>query len=138
MKADQHGREDVMTEAVSLTERIECCYSENAEPAVMGFNKERWLFVYFGSDPMYRFDVLGRLRRAFVDGKLFRTAESTLAVMERHSTRDQMEPGLKEASYLLRRDLSPEEVKDFHTRMLREIHALSFGLQCENIIRQFP
>ena len=138
MRPDEHGREDVMTEAVSLIERIECRYSESAEPAVLGFNQQRWLFIYLGSDPMYRFDGLGRLRRAFVDGMLYRTAESTLAIMERHSSRNQSEPRLKEASYLLRHDLSAEELKRFHTRMLREMHELSAGLESSNILRQIP
>lgn len=138
MRPDEHGREDVMTEAVSLIERIECRYSENAEPAVLGFNQQRWLFVYFGSDPMYRFDELGRLRRAFVDGMLYRTAESTLAIMERHSSRNQSEPGQKEGSYLLRRDLSLDELKEFHARMLRELQQLNFGLETRNILRQIP
>ncbi|MEZ6044739.1 MAG: hypothetical protein R3C11_03990 [Planctomycetaceae bacterium] len=40
-------------------------------------------FLYLGPDPVYHFDAAGRLKRAYVEGLLYRTQESTLARLER-------------------------------------------------------
>ena len=138
MRLDEHGQEDVMKEAVSLIKRIECQYASRVEPVVLGFNQHGWLFVYFGSDPMYRFDEQGRLRRAFVNGMLFRTTGETLAMMERHSSRNQTDPQRNSNSYLLRRDLSPDELDAFRRRLRFELEDLRIGLDQGEILRQYP
>ena len=138
MRLDEHGQEDVMKEAVSLIKRIECRYASRIEPVVLGFNQQGWLFVYFSSDPMYRFDKQGQLRRAFVDGILFRTTGKTLAMMERHSSRNQTEPRQQSDSYLLRRDLAPDELEAFRRRLRSELEDLCVGLDQGEIVRQYP
>ena len=63
MARNEADHEDLMRDAVSLVKRIECRHSSRPEPAVVGFTLLGWLFVYLGSDPMYRLpDEHGRLR----------------------------------------------------------------------------
>ena len=81
MARNEADREDMMSEAVSLIRRIEYLTPARGAPILAGFNAFGWLFVYVGNDVMYRFDEQGRLRRAFVDGLLYRTEGSTLAML---------------------------------------------------------
>ena len=136
MRADEHGQEDIFKEAVSLLQRIEVRYSADREPAVLGVNSAGWLFVYLGSGPMYRFDETGRLRRAFVDGQIYRTTGKTLAVMRRE--RDHLDVGKEvgSESLLLRSDLSARELESFRIRMLAQLKELSEGLNSTLILRQ--
>ena len=104
----------------------------------MGFNKIGWLFVYPGGDSMYRFDEQGRLRRAFVDGYLYRTEGRTLAMMERQRAREHGGSKPDSESVLLRRDLSPNELEQFRIRVHRELDELTAGLRNAEITRQHP
>lgn len=135
MKRDEHGREDVMREAVSLNERIEFRLPSTSEPIVLGLNQFGWLFVYIGSDPMYRFDHLGRLRRAFVDGFLFRTSGKSLARLDRRGVVDGPQ---STESVLLRQDLSAQELDEFRLRMRFQIEELLKHLNPEAVTRHFP
>ncbi len=138
MRRDENDQEDLMKEAVSLVKRIEFRYPAEQQPVVLGFNSLGWLFVYLGDDPMYRFDELGRLRRAFVDGKLFRTGGHTLAMMDRQKDQVCPERPSMSASILLRRDLSAEELDAFRVRVRRELEELSDGLCHGELTRQYP
>lgn len=129
--------DDLMSEAVSLVPRLECRCHPWAEPVLLGLNKLDWLFVYIGSDPMYRFDELGRLRRAFVDGKLLRTTGQTLAVMDRQSTSRLPDPQRTE-SILLRHDLSSDALWEFQQRVRTDLQALANALSDAEILRQHP
>lgn len=129
--------DDLMSEAVSLVPRLECRCTPWAEPVLLGLNNLDWLFVYFGSDPMYRFDEQGRLRRAFVDGQLLRTTGQTLAVMDRQSTSRQPDPHRTE-SVLLRHDLTPDLLLQFQRRVRSELESLSSALSDAEILRQYP
>ena len=87
---------------------------------------------------MYRFDEQGRLRRAFVDGMLFRTSGHTLAMMERRKEQNPREPDSTPGSVLLRQDLSPDELNAFRERLRRELEELIDGLGRGEITRQHP
>ncbi len=137
MARNESDHEDLMSEAVSLVRRIEYRYQSRQEPSVIGFNRLGWLFVYLGSDPMYRFDERGRLRRAFVDHRLYRTTGKTLAVLERHRTESTIDHAAQD-SILLRRDLSPAELVDFRDRMRDELEVLKYGLKVGTVLRQHP
>jgi len=129
--------DDLMSEAVSLVPRMEFHCDPWTQPVLLGLNSLNWLFVYIGTDPMYRFDEHGRLRRAFVDGQLLRTTGETLAVMDRQSTSRLPDPQ-KTESALLRRDMPPEALLQFQQRVRTELQALANGLPHSRMTRQHP
>lgn len=114
-------REDLLREAVALVRRLEL--SVEAHAILLGFRATGWLSLYFDADPMYQFDELGRLRRAFVDGLLYRTQGSCLAQLERQRTAAE--------TLLVRRDLSEELLASFrqqvHGRILWLLERLVSG-----------
>ena len=101
----EHDKEDLMREAVALRERIELAVHGEADFVTAGFRSTGALALYFGGDPVYQFDPEGRLRRAFVNGLLFRTQGHTLAELTRVRK--------DEATELQRRDLSDVELVEF-------------------------
>ena len=135
MARNESDREDMMAEAVSLVRRIECRSELFSEPIVAGFNVQGWMFLYIGSDPMYRFDDQGRLRRAFVDCRLYRTQGHTLAVMDRQRTFDAGEPV---ETTLVRQDLSAVELEVFRLRMHSNLNNVSECLRTGIVTRQHP
>ncbi len=135
MARNESDREDMMAEAVSLVRRIECRSELFSEPIIAGFNLQGWMFLYIGSDPMYRFDEQGRLRRAFVDGRLYRTQGQTLAVLDRQRTFDAGEPV---ETNLVRQDLSAGELTAFRLRMYSQLNLVSECLRIGAITRQYP
>jgi hypothetical protein len=71
--------------------------------------------IFIGQDPVYQFDSEGRLRRAFVDGLLYRSHHTTLAMLKRERSETQ--------TLLLRTDLPDDALQSFRGTML-----LSLGL----------
>ena len=138
MIPDENGREDLMREAVSLTRRIECLFPGRADVVVFGFNDLDWLFVYPGGDTMYRFDHEGRLRRAFVDGLLYRSSGQTLAELTRQGEQKPSTANGRPESILLRRDLSADELNRFRKAVLTEIETFCRGLRDAAITRRSP
>jgi hypothetical protein len=138
MARNETDRDDLMREMTSLVRRLECRYAVEAKLAVIGFNSQGWLFVYLGSDPMYRFDEQSRLRRAFVDGLLLRTEGHTLATMTRQREPASNPPRVGNSTTLVRRDLSPEQLAQFRLRMRKELASLCTGLRDGVVTRQYP
>ncbi len=98
-------REDLMREATALGQRAEFRRPDAAETVIAGYRSDGSLSIYFGPDPCYHFNPDLRLRRAYVEGDLYRTQGTTLARMQRIRTHD--------AVVLQRHDLSPEECESF-------------------------
>ena len=98
-------RDDLLREAVALVRRMELRVSPGDNVIVIGFRPTGWLSVYFNADPMYQFDELGRLRRAYTDGLLYRSEGSVLARLERQR--------LEAETTLVRRDLCGESLVEF-------------------------
>ncbi len=121
-----------MREAVALTERVELLSPADSPTIVAGFRPNGFLTVYWGDDPYYQFDDQGRLRRAVVDGRLFRTQGGGLAQLTREDEPD--------AAVLLRHDLDPAELADFRQAMLSRVRELHETLASGHvqIIRQVP
>lgn len=105
----ESDREDLMREATALRRRIELAVPEEPEPIVAGFRGDGALSLYFGPDPVYHFDAAGRLRRAYVDGRLYRTQGETLARLARVRQ--------PTATELVRHDLTRSELAEFLARM---------------------
>jgi hypothetical protein len=125
-------REDLMRDATALIERVELRVAGQGSAVVAGFRRDGRLSIYFGDDPAFHFDEGGRLRRAFVDGDLYRSQGMTLARLRRR--RDQT------TTELQRHDLDPAESQRFAMNMtgcLRELLDALVSSRYE-IIRQVP
>ena len=114
-------RDDLIREATALVRRAEFHIPGDAEPVVVGFRSNAALSVYFGGDPVYHFDAEGRLRRAFVDGQLYRTQGETLTRLRRVRTESRI--------VLHRQDLSPIELDRFRHIMRDRLRRLQTALQ---------
>lgn len=132
MARHEADREDLFVEATALTRRIELALSGAAEPVVAGCRPTGAWSIYFGGDPCYHFDPNGRLRRAFVDARLYRTQGDTLARLHRVRTDDAVE--------LVRTDLSAVERRAFLERMRQRLAELQQQLADGTAARrrQFP
>jgi hypothetical protein len=105
MARHEADREDLMSEAVSLVRRAEFVTPGEVELVVAGFKASGDMSIYFGADPVFHFDALGRMRRAWCQGLLYRTQGTTLARLARQRS--------KTATRLVRHDLSPDELHPF-------------------------
>jgi hypothetical protein len=121
--------EDPMRELVALTERVELTGEEGSPTIVAGFRPDGRLSIYFGEDPYYQFDAEGRFRRAFVDGRLFRTQGASLAALTRSG-----------GAVLVRHDLVVDELEAFLADMLKRLGCLREALRAGHlmVIRQVP
>jgi hypothetical protein len=122
---NEQDREDLIREAVALTQRTEFDVPELAEHVVIGFRVTGACSIYLGADPVYQFDEQHRLRRAFVDGRLFRSQPPTLVELTRQRT--------DQHTTLLSRDLSAAECDDFLNRMRSRLTTLAHAIQSGSI-----
>ena len=132
MARTETDREDLMAEAVAMTRRLELYRDGEPAPLVIGFRPNGWLSIYLGPDRMYQFDEGGRLRRAFVNGFLFRTQGTTLARM--HRERSDTETTLR------RHDLTPHELAEFRAELIHHVGRF-FNLLAQGdlkVLRQIP
>ncbi|MCA9005499.1 MAG: hypothetical protein KDA70_09530 [Planctomycetaceae bacterium] len=83
MALHEQDREDLMREATALFPRAEFQVEQEHEPLFWGQKKNGHFSFYFGSDPVYQFDQNAFLRRAYLNGQLYRTQGSTLARLTR-------------------------------------------------------
>ena len=83
MARHEDDREDLMREAVALTDRVELSVDGFESLITIGFRSNSAMSIFLGPDAVYHFDPEGRLRRAFVDGLLFRSQHTTLAMLRR-------------------------------------------------------
>lgn len=109
MARNESEREDLINEATALLPRAEFLLPSLPEPLTVGFRDSAPSF-FFGQNQVYHFDPCGRLRRAFVDGFLFRSQHSGLARLERTRSESQ--------TTLLRTDLDTEQQQLFRQQML--------------------
>lgn len=134
MAREEADREDLLRELAALTPRIELellagCARQNV---VAGRRRDGGLSIYIGSDPVYHFDSVGRLRRAFVEGDLYRSQGTTLARLTRRRGEHETE--------LLRHDLTPDELVPFLAQMTGRIAwiAGAFESQRYRVLRSVP
>lgn len=132
MARHEAEREDLMAEATALRERIEYSVAGRAEPVVAGFRESGQWSLYFGSDPVYHFAADGALRRAFLEGDLFRSQRTTLARLTRVRTGDEVQ--------LVRHDLTAVELEQFAHRLKEHLASLKGAIETGSaqITRQVP
>lgn len=120
MARRESDREDLMAEATALVQRAQFAMPHDAPGVIAGFRRDGTLSLYFGQDPCYHFDADLRLRRAFVDGLLYRTQGRTLTRLERHRTEETVE--------LLRHDLSEAQWQTFCAQAVDRLRRLHTAL----------
>lgn len=132
MARQESDREDLMKEAIALVRRAEFRIAGIADTCVAGFRSNNAFSIYFGPDPTFHFDQTGRLRRAFVEDRIYRTQGNTLARLIRVHTSQQTE--------LQRFDLPAGELADFLDQTQRRLQTLHAALLRRDvtIIAQIP
>jgi hypothetical protein len=90
MAQEESPREDLLREATALVERVELVEATD-HPIVAGFRHDGALSIFFGNDEVYHFNAAGDLRRAYLDGHLYKALNGELVRMTRVRTAQQVE-----------------------------------------------
>lgn len=132
MAREESDREDLMREAVALTQRVELRVPGFDALITIGFRANQAMSVFIGQDPVYQFDAEGRLRRAYAGGFLYRSQHQTLARLQRVRTAQETQ--------LLRYDLSPQEQTEFRDTMRITLQRLLMEIvqQGAAVVRSVP
>lgn len=83
MARQEHDREDLLGEAKNLVERIELQIPHETEPVVVGFRESGSVSFYFGGEPVYQFNSVDALRRAYDRGLLYKAEQGMLVSLRR-------------------------------------------------------
>jgi hypothetical protein len=128
----ESDREDLMREARALRRRVEFTTAENSAPVVAGFRDDGAVSIYLSDELMLQFDDENRLRRAFVDGDLYRSQGDTLARLTRRRTETE--------TLLDRHDLTPVELSAMLESFGNRLRALAAALEDRSVSveRQVP
>lgn len=128
MARNESDREDLLREAVALTRRAELQFENQDEPIFLGFKRDGSLSVYLGADPVYQFNPVGQLRRAYRNGLLYRTQGTTLAELNRDRSQ-------QDRVTLQRRDLEEQERDNFLAEMTTQLHDLQQQLSARSYLK---
>ena len=132
MSREESDREDLLREATALVERVELRLSGSSESIVAGFRRNGSLSLFFGVDPVYQFNTLGELRRAYRGGRLVKADDSRLFELRRQRYAEQV--------LLLRSEFDAAKTAAFLNEMsahLRRLHAALLVGEFE-IVGQVP
>ncbi len=120
MARHESDREDLMREATALKRRVRLQPPAGGPMLVAGFHRDGALSLYFEADPVYHFDSAGLLKRAYIDGDLYRTQGETLAKLTRvRSDRE---------TQLIRIDLTPDECDRVRKAVINRLTGLHDSL----------
>jgi hypothetical protein len=132
MARQSQDREDLLAEATALVERIELMLPGYPEPVVAGFRDNDCASLFFGPDPVYQFNTQRQLRRAFVDGLLYKAAGGRLMSLTRKGNAARIE--------LVRSELDDVARAEFMNSMAAHLTALRCTLDSGSaaILGQVP
>jgi hypothetical protein len=123
MARHEADRENLLREATALVERIELILPGDPEPIVCGFRRVGSASFFFGADPVYQFNSIRQLRRAFVAGRLIKADQGRLVALSRERSEHEIT--------LIRHELADSEsallVVDVGNRLTRLKQALQDG-----------
>jgi len=93
MARQESDREDLLREATALVERIEIIPAggEEGDRVVAGFRANGALSIFFGDDSVYQFSESGELRRAYLNGLLYKATQGRLVSLRRERGPDRVE-----------------------------------------------
>ena len=136
MGRQESDREDMLREATALVARVALRHvaltaAGFEEPVVVGFRRDGALSVFFGPDEAYQFNAAQELRRAYLDGLLYKAEQGRLVSLRRE--RQEREVAL------VRGELTAQEVASFCEQMEARLALLCQALEtgCE-IVGQVP
>ncbi|HJT30825.1 MAG TPA: hypothetical protein VJ783_02080 [Pirellulales bacterium] len=113
MARQEHQREDLLREAVALVERAELRLPGPAEQVVVGFRRDGSASIFFGEEPVYQFNSVRELRRAYEGGLLFKAERGRLVSLRRQRVPGQVQ--------LLRHDLNDDETCRFLAELTERV-----------------
>jgi hypothetical protein len=126
-------REDLLLEATALVPRVMLRMAILGEPTEVfaGFRGDS-LSIYFGSTPVYHFNDVGELRRAFVDDCLIKAEAGQLIGAVRERSDEQV--------VLASTPLSTADRAQFAADLSARLTELREGLKCESfeLVGQSP
>ena len=134
MSRKTEDREDLIRDAKAYSRRVEFCLDLHRLRTIVfaGFRTNGAVSIYFDTDPVYHFNPLGELRRAFVDNQIIKAEQRRLVRWSTRRTETQVE---------MLRDVLPEtQQKEFCRTVHGTLHALHQGL-CKSkpeMTRQVP
>jgi len=120
MARRETDREDLLREATALVERAELSIAGDEEPVVVGFRRDGSASFYFGTEAVFQFNAAKELRRAYLDGLVYKAVGGRLASLRRQ--RGPLEV------VLARTDLSDAETAAIVERMLARLQDLQAAL----------
>ena len=127
MAREERDREDLMAEATALVERVSLRLPGSVEAVVAGFRVDGGASFYFAPERVYHFNAAGQLRRAFVDGRLYKANGGRLTSMIRRRT--------SAAVLLESRELTDQETLAFVDTLREHLDVLAAGLRDERYER---
>ncbi len=122
MARNEADREDLLAEAAALVERVELNSRELDDHVVAGFRTNGAVSLYFGQDRAYQFNTRHELRRAFVNGVLYKAERGRLVSLRRQRTENEVS--------LLRNELGTTAASAFIAQMEHHLRALRQTIEC--------
>jgi hypothetical protein len=129
MARHEQDREDLMAEATALVRRAELTLPDVPEPVVLGFRANGAASLYVGGDEAWHWTSRARLRRAFLEGVLYKAHQGTLIGLIRQR--------LPQA---VRLATKPVETEELLGRLRRRLDQLRAARQANTlcVLRQVP
>lgn len=121
MARREEDREDLLREATALVERAEFRLIGEPEPVVVGFRRNNSASIFFGGEPVYQFNALGELRRAYDQGLLYKAEHGALVSLCRRRVPGEVQ--------LVRKELSADESAQFLAQIARRLAVLRDDLR---------
>jgi len=120
MAKNEADREDIMREATALRDRIELQFPSWNDSVIIGFRRNRCGCIYFGADPVVQFNTAGAIRRGFLQGRLLKADNHSLALLNRVRVEGAVE--------LRRHDLTDDETTAFLADVTNRLQQLRHHL----------
>jgi hypothetical protein len=120
MAREEHERENLLAEATALVQRVQLD-TPDGHSIVVGFRRDGSASIFFDEEPVYQFNSRGELRRAHLDGALYKAEHGRLVRLLRHRVPGEVQ--------LVRRELSDDETNAFMQDVARRLGALAQTLR---------
>ncbi len=122
MAREAHDREDLLRDATAFGSRVQLKVPSDGGliEVFAGFRSNGAASFYFDQDPVYHFNQVGELRRAFVNGLLIKAETAQLVAMQR--SREEGEVAM------VARVLTDQQQVEFCLRALRQLGELREAL----------
>lgn len=121
MARNPEEREELLREARALVVRAEIDVDGFDEQVVVGFRHGGAASLYFGQDVAYQFNAANELRRAYLDGAMYKSEERQLVRLNPTRTPESLE--------LVSHQLTSAETSEFLSTAAARIRALHNAME---------